>query len=74
DTTLLLDGAGEGERDFERSAAAAVLDSFLGGPAGPDVVAALAADLAREPDGEFALSDVQLRAWYVDWLVGRARA
>jgi len=73
EAVLLLDGAAAGERVFERSAAAAVLANVLGGPPGADAVMALAADLAREPDHEFARSDAMLRAWYVDWLVARAR-
>ena len=74
EAVLLLDGAGAGEPVFEWSAASAVLASVLGGSPGADAVTALAADLAREPDHEFARSDAMLRAWYVDWLVARARA
>jgi len=69
----LLDAAGADERVFERSAAAAVLASVLGGPPDAGAVVALAADLAREPDHEFVRSDAMLRAWYVDRLVARAR-
>ncbi|HEY3020927.1 MAG TPA: hypothetical protein VGJ32_12075 [Solirubrobacteraceae bacterium] len=74
DAALLLDGAAVSAGDFERTAAGAMLAGVLGGPAGPDAVAALAADLGREPGGEFALSDAELRTWYVSWLVARAHA